>query len=122
MTVVRQYQTIAGLPVSGTIDEQTWMAPAGAAGATLESLSGLILDDCHGAGDAAYLARLESRNAQPHQLVGGQPRHAGPMKLLHVAWRDAVDRHRHEVVGGEAAIAEGGQLANVVGRNAVDRH
>ncbi len=43
VTVVRQYQTSAGLPVSGTMDEQTWMAPAGAAGATLESLSGLIL-------------------------------------------------------------------------------
>jgi peptidoglycan hydrolase-like protein with peptidoglycan-binding domain len=41
--VVRQYQTNAGLPVTGVVDEQTWMAPAGAAGATLESLSGLIL-------------------------------------------------------------------------------
>ena len=43
MTVVRQYQTNAGLSVSGTMDERTWMEPAGAAGATLESLSGLIL-------------------------------------------------------------------------------
>ena len=41
--VVRQYQTGSGLPVSGIMDERTWMAPAGAAGATLESLSGLIL-------------------------------------------------------------------------------
>ena len=40
--VVRQYQTNAGLPVTGIVDEPTWMAPAGAAGATLESLSGLI--------------------------------------------------------------------------------
>ena len=41
--VVRQYQTDSGLPVTGVMDEPTWMAPAGAAGATLESLSGLIL-------------------------------------------------------------------------------
>ena len=41
--VVRQYQTNAGLGATGVVDEQTWMAPAGAAGATLESLSGLIL-------------------------------------------------------------------------------
>jgi peptidoglycan hydrolase-like protein with peptidoglycan-binding domain len=41
--VVRQYQTDSGLPVTGIMDEQTWMAPAGAADATLESLSGLIL-------------------------------------------------------------------------------
>jgi peptidoglycan hydrolase-like protein with peptidoglycan-binding domain len=41
--VVRQYQTNSGLPVTGVVDERTWMAPAGAAGATLESLSGLIL-------------------------------------------------------------------------------
>lgn len=39
--VVRQYQTNSGLPVTGVMDEQTWLAPAGAAGATLESLSGL---------------------------------------------------------------------------------
>jgi peptidoglycan hydrolase-like protein with peptidoglycan-binding domain len=42
-TVVRQYQTDSGLPVTGVMDERTWMAPAGAAGATLESLSGLTL-------------------------------------------------------------------------------
>jgi peptidoglycan hydrolase-like protein with peptidoglycan-binding domain len=41
--VVRQYQTDSGLPVTGVMVEPTWMAPAGAAGATLESLSGLIL-------------------------------------------------------------------------------
>ena len=41
--VVRKYQTDSGLPVTGIMDERTWMAPAGAAGATLESLSGLIL-------------------------------------------------------------------------------
>ena len=41
--VVRQYQTNSGLPVTGVMGERTWMAPAGAAGATLESLSGLIL-------------------------------------------------------------------------------
>jgi len=41
--VVRQYQTDSGLPVTGVVDERTWMGPAGAAGATLESLAGLIL-------------------------------------------------------------------------------
>ena len=41
--VVRQYQTNSSLPVTGVMHEQTWMAPAGAAGVTLESLSGLIL-------------------------------------------------------------------------------
>jgi peptidoglycan hydrolase-like protein with peptidoglycan-binding domain len=41
--VVRQYQTDSGLPVTGVMDERTWMAPAGAAGATLENLSGLSL-------------------------------------------------------------------------------
>jgi peptidoglycan hydrolase-like protein with peptidoglycan-binding domain len=39
---VRQFQAGVSLPSTGTMDEQTWMAPAGAAGATLESLSGLI--------------------------------------------------------------------------------
>ena len=39
---MRQYQADSGLPVTGVMDEQTWMAPAGAAGATLESLSGLV--------------------------------------------------------------------------------
>jgi peptidoglycan hydrolase-like protein with peptidoglycan-binding domain len=41
--VVRQYQTDQGLPVTGVMDERTWLVPAGAAGATLESLSGLNL-------------------------------------------------------------------------------
>jgi peptidoglycan hydrolase-like protein with peptidoglycan-binding domain len=41
--VVRQYQIQSGLPVTGVFDARTWMAPAGAAGATLESLSGLTL-------------------------------------------------------------------------------
>ncbi len=40
---VRQAQTLAALPASGVMDEATWLAPAGAAGATLESLSGLNL-------------------------------------------------------------------------------
>jgi len=40
--VVRQYQSGAWLPVTGVMDERTWMAPAGAAGATLESLSAPI--------------------------------------------------------------------------------
>ncbi len=39
---MRQYQADSGLPVTGLMDEQTWMAPAGAAGATLESLAGLV--------------------------------------------------------------------------------
>jgi peptidoglycan hydrolase-like protein with peptidoglycan-binding domain len=43
VAAVRGYQTDSGLPVSGVMDERTWMAPAGAAGATLESVSGLIL-------------------------------------------------------------------------------
>jgi len=41
--VVRSFQTDSGLLASGVMDERTWMAPAGAAGATLESLSGLII-------------------------------------------------------------------------------
>jgi len=41
--VVRQYQVDSGLAVTGVMDEPTWMVPAGAAGATLESLSGLNL-------------------------------------------------------------------------------
>jgi peptidoglycan hydrolase-like protein with peptidoglycan-binding domain len=40
-SVVRDYQTNSGLHVSGVVDERTWMAPAGAAGATLESLAGV---------------------------------------------------------------------------------
>ena len=41
--VVRNFQSDASLQVTGIMDERTWMAPAGAAGATLESLAGLIL-------------------------------------------------------------------------------
>ena len=41
--VVRTFQSDNGLPATGIVNERTWMAPAGAAGATLESLSGLIL-------------------------------------------------------------------------------
>jgi peptidoglycan hydrolase-like protein with peptidoglycan-binding domain len=43
LAAVRQYQANSALPVTGVMDERTWMAPAGAAGATLESLSGLAL-------------------------------------------------------------------------------
>ena len=39
---VRQFQAGVSLPSTGSVDEPTWMAPAGAAGATLESLSGLL--------------------------------------------------------------------------------
>ncbi len=39
---VRQFQTNASLPSTAIVDEPTWLAPAGAAGATLESLSGLL--------------------------------------------------------------------------------
>jgi peptidoglycan hydrolase-like protein with peptidoglycan-binding domain len=38
---VRAYQTDHGLPANGVVDDRTWLAPAGAAGATLESLSGI---------------------------------------------------------------------------------
>ena len=34
---VRQYQADSGLPVTGAMDERSWMAPAGAAGATLRA-------------------------------------------------------------------------------------
>ena len=36
---VRAYQTQRGIGVDGIVGDQTWFAPAGAAGATLESLS-----------------------------------------------------------------------------------
>ncbi len=38
---VRAYQTDRGLPADGVVDDRTWLAPAGAAGATLESLAGI---------------------------------------------------------------------------------
>ena len=37
---VRVYQTERGLPVDGVVGDHTWWVPAGAAGATLASLSG----------------------------------------------------------------------------------
>jgi peptidoglycan hydrolase-like protein with peptidoglycan-binding domain len=42
-TVIRTYQQHRSLPATGALDERTWMAPAGAAGATLESLCGLTM-------------------------------------------------------------------------------
>ena len=39
---VKQFQQQASLAATGAMNEPTWLAPAGAAGATLESLSGLI--------------------------------------------------------------------------------
>lgn len=36
---VREYQTQRGVTVDGIVGDQTWFVPAGAAGATLESLS-----------------------------------------------------------------------------------
>ncbi|MBV9784094.1 MAG: peptidoglycan-binding protein [Acidisphaera sp.] len=38
---VRAYQAQRGVAVDGVVGDQTWWAPAGAAGATLASLSGL---------------------------------------------------------------------------------
>lgn len=37
-----QFQQQATLPATGAMNEPTWLAPAGAAGATLESLAGLL--------------------------------------------------------------------------------
>ena len=42
-TAIRTYQQDRSLPVTGVVNEQTWMAAAGAAGATLESLCGLTM-------------------------------------------------------------------------------
>ena len=39
---VRAYQTARSLPVTGIVDDLTWWSPAGAAGATLASRSGLV--------------------------------------------------------------------------------
>jgi peptidoglycan hydrolase-like protein with peptidoglycan-binding domain len=39
---VRGFQQQASLPVTGAMNEPTWLAPAGGAGATLESLAGLL--------------------------------------------------------------------------------
>jgi peptidoglycan hydrolase-like protein with peptidoglycan-binding domain len=38
---VRAYQSVHGLTVDGIVGDRTWWVPAGAAGATLASLSGL---------------------------------------------------------------------------------
>lgn len=40
-TAVKAYQRDRGVQVDGIVGDQTWWAPAGAAGATLASLSGL---------------------------------------------------------------------------------
>jgi len=40
-TAVKAYQQDRGVQVDGIVGDQTWWAPAGAAGATLASLSGL---------------------------------------------------------------------------------
>lgn len=40
-TAVRAYQTQRGVTADGIVGDQTWWVPAGAAGATLASLSGL---------------------------------------------------------------------------------
>ncbi len=40
-SAVRAYQTQRGVGVDGIVGDQTWWAPAGAAGATLASLAGL---------------------------------------------------------------------------------
>ena len=39
---VRAYQTQQGLTADGIVGDQTWWSPAGAAGATLASLAGLV--------------------------------------------------------------------------------
>jgi peptidoglycan hydrolase-like protein with peptidoglycan-binding domain len=41
-SAVRTYQTQQGLAADGIVGDQTWWIPAGAAGATLASLSGLV--------------------------------------------------------------------------------
>ena len=41
-SAVRAYQTSRGLTADGIVGDQTWWASAGAAGATLASLSGLV--------------------------------------------------------------------------------
>ena len=41
-SAVRAYQTNRGLTADGIVGDQTWWIPAGAAGATLASLSGLV--------------------------------------------------------------------------------
>ncbi len=41
-SAVRAYQTERGLAADGIVGDQTWWVPAGAAGATLASLAGLV--------------------------------------------------------------------------------
>src|SRR5215203_2966553 len=41
-SAVRAYQTRQGISVDGVVGDQTWWAPAGAAGATLAKLAGLV--------------------------------------------------------------------------------
>jgi peptidoglycan hydrolase-like protein with peptidoglycan-binding domain len=41
-SAVRAYQTQQNIAVDGVVGDQTWWAPAGAAGATLASLAGLV--------------------------------------------------------------------------------
>ena len=42
VAAVRAYQSDRGVTVDGIVGDRTWWAPAGAAGATLASLSGLV--------------------------------------------------------------------------------
>jgi hypothetical protein len=39
---VRAYQTRQSITVDGVVGDQTWWVPAGAAGATLAKLAGLV--------------------------------------------------------------------------------
>ena len=41
-SAVRAYQSQQNIPVDGVVGDQTWWVPAGAAGATLASLAGLV--------------------------------------------------------------------------------
>ncbi len=41
-SAVRAYQSQRGVAADGTVGDQTWWVPAGAAGATLASLAGLV--------------------------------------------------------------------------------
>jgi peptidoglycan hydrolase-like protein with peptidoglycan-binding domain len=41
-SAVRAYQTRQSISVDGIVGDQTWWAPAGAAGATLAKLAGLV--------------------------------------------------------------------------------
>jgi hypothetical protein len=41
-SAVRAYQTQQNIDVDGIVGDQTWWTPAGAAGATLASIAGLV--------------------------------------------------------------------------------